>query len=67
MDARTGQVYPSLKLAKVAGVPDEHLVELHGTEAAVQSVARAVQQQRATERRRKASKAARAARRGKRS
>ena len=59
MDSRTGELYPSRQAAREAMIPEEHIVEVRGTEAAVARVSRAVRA--AWKRRRKMQKASRRA------
>lgn len=42
MDDRTGDLYPSKQAALERLVPEEHIVELTGSEAAIKRVARKV-------------------------
>lgn len=44
MDARNGNLYPSQEAARQAGVPEQAIVRLEGSEAAVQDVARRLQE-----------------------
>lgn len=61
MDSRTGELYENREFALKALVPDEAIVELHGTEKAIRRISKAVKADHRREVRRK-NKAARASR-----
>lgn len=63
MQVSTGRVFPSIEEAVRVGVPHTDLVEVTGTDDAVRSVARAVRDHRAVERRRAKNKTATQSRR----
>lgn len=63
MQVSTGRTFASLDEALKIGIPGTDLVEIVGTPEAVESVGRAVRNQREIEKRRKANKVARASRR----
>lgn len=67
MQVSTGRTFASLDEAILLGIPRTDLVEISGPPDAVQSVARAVRDQRAVEKRRAKNKVARASRRANRS
>jgi hypothetical protein len=63
MQVSTGRTFSSLDEALKVGIPATDLVEITGTPEAVESVSRAVRDQRAIEKRRAANKVARKSRR----
>lgn len=63
MQVSTGNLYPSVKVAAAAGVPDGDLIELRGTLAQVESISRAVKRQHADDAKRKARRQTQASRR----
>ena len=63
MEVSTGRTFASLDDAIKVGIPRTDLVEITGPPEAVESVARAVRDQRAIEKRRAKNKVARASRR----
>jgi len=63
MQVSTGAMYESVHLARLAGVPDDDLVEVFGTRAQVEALSSAVRSARAEERKKAARRAAQRSRR----
>lgn len=63
MQVSTGNVFDSVHTARLAGVPDDDLVEVFGTRAQVESLSRAVRAGRADAKRKAARRQAQRSRR----